>query len=58
MLKKLVAGALLTVSSLTGGMGLVSASTEKDYTISFEYVTVDEKTVDSFNKLSAPSRKT
>ncbi|AEA16912.1 MULTISPECIES: hypothetical protein [Bacillus] len=55
MLKKLVAGALLTVSSLTGGMGLVSASTEKDYTISsFEYVTVDEKTVDSFNKLSAP----
>ncbi len=29
MLKKLVAGALLTVSSLTGGMGLVSASTEK-----------------------------
>ncbi|EEM28120.1 hypothetical protein bthur0003_30560 [Bacillus thuringiensis serovar thuringiensis str. T01001] len=51
----MVAGALLTVSSLTGGMGLVSASTEKDYTISsFEYVTVDEKTVDSFNKLSAP----
>ncbi|MEK4673664.1 MULTISPECIES: hypothetical protein [Bacillus] len=58
MLKKLVAGALLTVSSLTGGMGLVSASTEKDYTISsFEYVTVDEKTVDSFNKLSAPSKE-
>ena len=29
MLKKLVAGALLTVSSLTGGLGSVSASTEK-----------------------------
>ncbi|MFC9727819.1 MULTISPECIES: hypothetical protein [Bacillus] len=39
-------------------MGLVSASTEKDYSISsFEYVTVDEKTVDSFNKLSAPSKE-
>lgn len=30
MLKKLVAGALLTVSSLTGGLGSVSASTEKN----------------------------
>ncbi|AMR03505.1 MULTISPECIES: hypothetical protein [Bacillus] len=58
MLKKLIAGALLTVSSLTGGVGLVSASTEKDYSItSFEYVTVDEKTVDSFNKLSAPLKE-
>ena len=58
MLKKLVAGALLTVSSLTGGLGSVSASTEKDYSISsFEYVTVDEKTVDSFNKLGAPSKE-
>ncbi|HHY0839170.1 TPA: hypothetical protein ACVW80_005296 [Bacillus thuringiensis] len=58
MLKKLITGALLTVSSLTGGVGLVSASTEKDYSItSFEYVTVDEKTVDSFNKLSAPLKE-
>ncbi|HFK1750142.1 TPA: hypothetical protein ACGXP3_000421 [Bacillus cereus] len=58
MLKKLIAGALLTVSSLTGGVGLVSASTEKDYSItSFEYVTIDEKTVDSFNKLSAPLKE-
>ncbi|MDA2330726.1 hypothetical protein PDN49_23005 [Bacillus cereus] len=58
MLKKLIAGALLTVSSLTGGVGLVSASTEKHYSItSFEYVTVDEKTVDSFNKLSAPLKE-
>lgn len=58
MLKKLVVGAVLAASSLTVGLGSVLASTEKDYTIaSFEYVTVDEKAVDSFNKLGAPSKE-
>ncbi|MRR74909.1 hypothetical protein EKU37_16315, partial [Bacillus anthracis] len=58
MLKKLIVGAVVAISSLTVGLGSVSASTEKDYSItSFEYVTVDEKTVDSFNKLGAPSKE-
>ncbi|MGX5572621.1 hypothetical protein ACWKTS_14525 [Bacillus toyonensis] len=58
MLKKLVVGAMLAASSLTVGLGSVLASTEKDYTIaSFEYVTVDEKAVDSFHKLGAPSKE-
>ncbi|MDT3497369.1 hypothetical protein NLU03_24095 [Bacillus toyonensis] len=58
MLKKLIVGAVLAASSLTVGWGSVLASTEKDYTIaSFEYITVDEKAVDSFNKLGAPSEK-
>ncbi|ADY22507.1 hypothetical protein P4U05_03950 [Bacillus paranthracis] len=60
MLKKLIVivGAAVAISTLTGGMGSVSASTEKDYSItSFEYVTVDEKTVDSFNKLGALSKE-
>ncbi|MDA1544284.1 hypothetical protein [Bacillus cereus group sp. TH253LC] len=58
MLKKLIVGAVVAISSLTLGLGSVSASTEKDYSItSFEYVTVDEKTVDSFNKFGAPSKE-
>ncbi|MCU5683611.1 hypothetical protein OCF64_17365 [Bacillus wiedmannii] len=53
MLKKLIIGAVVTISALTGGMGSVSASTEKDYSItSFEYVTVD-----SFNKLGPLSKE-
>ncbi len=49
---------MVAISSLTVGLGSVSASTEKGYSItSFEYVTVDEKTVDSFNKLDAPSKE-
>ncbi|QIW21847.1 hypothetical protein [Bacillus thuringiensis] len=58
MFKKLIVGAAVAITALTGGMGSVSASTEKDYSItSFEYVTVDEQTVDSFNKLGAPSKE-
>ncbi|WP_242290348.1 hypothetical protein [Bacillus cereus group sp. BfR-BA-01319] len=58
MFKKLIVGAAVAITALTGGMGSVSASTEKDYSISsFEYVTVNEKTVDSFNKLDAPSKE-
>lgn len=53
MLKKLVVGVLLIVLSLIGGLGLVLVSIEKDYMIFFfEYVIVDEKIVDLFNKLS------
>lgn len=53
MLKKLIVGAVVAISSLTVGLGSVSASTEKNYSItSFEYVTVD-----SFNKLDAPSKE-
>ena len=49
---------MVAISSLTVGLGSVSASTEKDYSItSFEYVTVDEKTVDTFNKFGASSKK-
>ncbi|ARZ63406.1 MULTISPECIES: hypothetical protein [Bacillus cereus group] len=58
MLKKLIVSAVVAILSLTVGLGSVSASTEKDYSItSFEYVTVDEKTVDSFNQLDAPSKE-
>ena len=54
----MIVGAVVAISSLTVGLGSVSASTEKGYSItSFEYVTVDEKTVDSFNKLDAPSKE-
>ena len=53
----MIVGAVVAISSLTVGLGSVSASTEKGYSItSFEYVTVDEKT-DSFNKLDAPSKE-
>ncbi|KEK21711.1 hypothetical protein [Bacillus gaemokensis] len=59
MLKKLVVGTLVAGFALTGGLGTVSASAaEKDYTIkSFDYVTVDEKNVDSFAQLSNQSKE-
>ncbi|PEY43865.1 hypothetical protein CN354_01475 [Bacillus cereus] len=58
MFKKLVVGALATGFVLTGGLGTVSASAEKDYTIkSFDYVTVDGKNVDSFAKLNNKSNE-
>lgn len=51
MFKKLVVGALAAGFALTGGLGTVSASAEEDYTIkSFEYLTVDEQSVDSWPK--------
>ncbi|MBJ8030947.1 hypothetical protein [Bacillus cereus group sp. N21] len=58
MFKKLIVGALATGFVLTGGLGTVSASAEKDYTIkSFDYVTVDGKNVDSFVKLNNKSNE-
>ncbi|KOS27191.1 hypothetical protein ADK18_16315 [Bacillus anthracis] len=58
MLKKLIVGAVVAVFSLTVGLGSVCASTEKGYSItSFDYLTVDEQTVDSFAKLGAPSKE-
>ncbi|MGH0945518.1 hypothetical protein ACQVTS_31695 [Bacillus mycoides] len=57
MLKKLIAGTLVTGFALTGGLGVVSA-VEKDNTIkSFDYLKVDEKSVDSFAKLNDQSKK-
>ncbi|MED1407088.1 hypothetical protein P4U07_30970 [Bacillus mycoides] len=58
MFKKLVVGALVTGFALTGGMGTISASAEKDYSIkSFDYVTVDGKNVDSRAKLNNNSNE-
>ena len=58
MFKKLVVGALAAGFAITGGLGTVSASTEKDYTIkSFDYVTVDEKNVDTLTKVNNLSNK-
>ncbi|WIG24727.1 hypothetical protein [Bacillus toyonensis] len=53
MFKKLVVGALVAVFALTGGLGTISASVEKDNTIkSFDYVTVDGKNVDATAKVN------
>ncbi|EJQ91744.1 hypothetical protein [Bacillus cereus] len=58
MFKKLVVGALATGVVLTGGLGTISASAEKDHTIkSFDYVTVDGKNVDSLTKLNNNSNE-
>ncbi|HEK9103555.1 hypothetical protein KFD70_24065 [Bacillus pfraonensis] len=58
MFKKLIVGALATGFVLTGGLGTISASAEKDYTIkSFDYVTVDGKNVDSLAKLNNKSNE-
>lgn len=58
MFKKLAVGALAAGFALTGGLGTVSANTEKDYTIkSFDYVTVDGKNVDSLATLNTPANE-
>ncbi|AIK40676.1 hypothetical protein BG07_4130 [Bacillus pseudomycoides] len=58
MFKKLVVGALAAGFALTGGSGTVSASAEEDYTIkSFEYLTVDEQSVDSLAKVNNKSNE-
>ncbi|MGG2093335.1 hypothetical protein AB1283_11565 [Bacillus sp. S13(2024)] len=53
MFKKLVVGALAAGFALTGGLGTISASAEKDNTIkSFDYLTVDGKNVDATAKVN------
>ncbi|MFD0769681.1 hypothetical protein ACFQZ1_12730 [Bacillus sp. CGMCC 1.60114] len=58
MFKKLVVGALAAGFALTGGLGTISASAEKDNTIkSFDYLTVDGKNVDSLAKVNNKSNE-